>query len=408
MNRLSKPILYLLLLSFIFTACNQSGIPNQTVQLPEADDEAPIQDEVPASESALPDGWPVGVLAADSASETLKLFDLDGNKSGQLAVPGASGLNPESLHVIHSPGDGVALPTVAYRRWAPTQAIMAASDGEPVVLRETDSFVAMTGAPGQAALSFSEATFENQGVRSRLYAVVPENAGSAPPVLENSDDPFGMVLKPVGVTAVSGMPQGVWYTMTAWGIGGVDLVFPITRGLYFYDLTNGERVQALDPERNFQGMSYDLKYAASVQFDMEGKKGMAVHDLGSMESVKFALHPTSDRGAGFATFSPDNRFAAWMEATGSWMPDPPTFAARVRIGEIASGGIVQEIDSTQAAGILGWNRLGRFAPVGWIDDMHVLIEARNENWDEAVLLKYNAQTGEMTNFCTGSFVSFVY
>ncbi len=82
---------------------------------------------------------------------------------------------------------------------------------------------------------------------------------------------MGMVLLPVAVEAAGGQPQGVWYVQTAWGIGGVDLIYPINRGLYFYDLTTGENGMALNPDCNFQGISPDLTLAACIASSYQDK-----------------------------------------------------------------------------------------------------------------------------------------
>jgi hypothetical protein len=397
-----------LVFTILTTGCGLVGNPQADLPAVNNVEEAPPMDEEPVKENTIPDGWPSGVFTVDSEEAILRLYSLDGTQAGELSIPGVESISPEGMHVTSPWVDSTSLPSIVYRQWVPTQSIMSASGGVSEKLRDTTSFLAMTGAPGQPVFAFSEVVFEDQGIRSFLYAVTTENAGSASYVLELIDDPVNMPIMPVGMETVGGQPQGVWYTKTAWGIGGVDLIFPITRGLYFYNLTNGENQQAIDPEHNFQGISPDLAYAASKEFDMEGDKSMLVHHLESGNITRFALNPASDRGAGFAVFSPDSRFAAWMEGEGSLMPDPPTFNARVRIGEVASGGVVQEIDSAAAAAAFGWARVSMMKPVGWIDNLHVLVEARSEDWSQVALLKFNAETGAISNFCPGSFGAFVY
>ena len=407
MNRFTKYLISVLLFAFLINACTQTGNQPSQAALPDANGETPAQDEETISEPDIAEGMPRGVITSSSTDSVLTLYDLSGVESGQIPTPGVMNLYPDYLHAIRPSASG-ALPTVVYKSWEPSQSIMLASGGSVDILRETISFLGMVGAAGQPAFAFSEALFEEEGVHSFLYAVTLDNVGSAAPFYELANDLTGMALKPVGIEAVSGMPQGVWYTKTAWGIGGFDLFFPITRGLYFFDLTNGDNLQVIDPEQSFQGLSPDFSYAASVDFDMEGDKTLQVHQLNTGAVVKFPLNPASDRGAGFAVFSPDNRFTGWMEVEGSWMPDPPTFKSRVRIGEITSGGVVQEVDSPTVADKLGWNRLGIFSPVGWIDNTNLLVEARSENWDEIALMKFNAETGTLSYFCPGSFAAFTY
>jgi hypothetical protein len=102
----------------------------------------------------------------------------------------------------------------------------------------------MVAAPGAPAVAFSEVRINADNFpNGYLYAANPCNLDSVPAFFNLVDDPSYWALKPVGIRTVAGEAQGVWYVKTAWGIGGADLIFPINRGLYFFDLTNGDNVQ---------------------------------------------------------------------------------------------------------------------------------------------------------------------
>lgn len=351
---------------------------------------------------------PAGVFVSADEGASLTLYDPDGMQIAGLLTPGSVFTDPENVHIAGNLPEDESPPPVVYRSWEPDQALMLSEDGAVNKLRDTHSFLALAGAAGKPVLSFSEMTVENNAPRSFLFAAALDTIGTAAPVLELSDDLTGMALKPVGVEASGGEAQGVWYTKTAWGIGGVDLMFHINRGLFFYDINSGENTPVIGEDRNFQGISPDHTFAASVEFDIGGDKSVMIHDLEDDQTLNFPLNPSSDRGAGFVVFSPDSRLAAWLEGEGSIAAQPPNFTARVRAGEISSGGVIQEKDHSAAAALLGWERVSLMKPVGWLDNQSVLIEARGEDWAQVSLLRLNAKTGEMEIFCPGSFAGFVY
>ena len=135
---------------------------------------------------------------------------------------------------------------------------------------------------------------------------------------------------------------------------------------------------------------------------------MRVTNLATGQMVNFPLNPSSDRGAGYAVFSIDGKYAAWLEASGSMIAEPPNFQMRVRVGDIATGAITREIDSTMAAQALGWERAYFMKPVGWLDAQTIVIEVRGSDWNTASLLKYDITSGSLAVLCQGSFAGFAY
>lgn len=371
----------------------------------EGEDSAPPV-ETSAEEILITQLTPTGVMALAEDNISLGVFDHNGTQLAFMQAPGIGSGDTQNLHLAGGWTSG-ALPPLVYRGWEPEQAILQSINGVASTLRATNSFIALAGAGGQPAFAFSEAVFESNNSVSRLYAGTQDSIGSAAAFYEITDVQMGMVLMPVAVEAAGGQPQGVWYVQTAWGIGGIDLIFPINRGLYFYDLTSGENSMALDLNRSFQGISPDQRWAASVEFNSGKEAKMAVQNLETGQSIEFPPNPATDRGAGYAVFSPDGQYVAWLEASGSLTGDPP-FQPRVRVGDLGSGGVVAEADKNEVAQALGWSTVSWLKTAGFLDERTLVIEARGADWGTVSLLKYDFAADRLIFLCQGSFAGFTY
>jgi len=352
---------------------------------------------------------PDGVLINTDNGVGLTYLDTNGQILSEIQTPGIGYVDPDSVAVAGAIIPGQSLPPIIYRSWEPEQALMANTNGQISTLRLTNSFLSLKAAPGQSAIAFSEVMYSPENFpHSFLYAANSINSGNVESFYDLIDEPTYMALMPAGIEAINGEPQGIWYTKTAWGIGGVDLIFPITRGLYFFDLTNGDNLQHIDPDRSFQGISPDLSHAGTVDFDMAGDRAMTVVNLTSSQKTSFTLESTSDRGAGFAVFSPNNKFAAWLEVSGSMVSEPSNFHPRVRIGDIQNGGIVRDLVDTSAAQAINGNQITFMRPAGWLNNETLLVEVRGQDWENVSLLSYNVLSGGLSIFSSGSFAGFGY
>ena len=398
-----------------------SSCQNLTIDLSNENAEAPTTAPSQADESSehedsnaqitnSGDLLPDGVLVNIDEKAELTYLDNNGQFISKIQTPGIGSPDPENVAIAGAIVPGQPLPPIIYRSWEPEQALMANTNSQITTLRKTDSFASLKAASGQSAVAFSEVTYSADNLpHSFLYAGNTTNLGSVGPFYDLIDEPtYMMVLMPVGVESISGEPQGVWYTKTAWGIGGVDLFFPITRGLYFYNLTNGDNLQYIDVDRSFQGISPDLSHAGIVDFDMAGNRAMTVVNLTNNQQISFPLDPSSDRGAGFAVFSPNNQFAAWLEVSGSMVSEPPNFHPLVRIGDIQNGGVVGAVVDTSAAQATNNSTIGFMRPVGWLTNTNLLVEVRGQDWKNASLLRYDVISGEVSIFSSGSFIGFGY
>jgi hypothetical protein len=372
----------------------------------EGDDVAPPV-EVSAEEIRLAKLTPSGVLVFSMDDQLLTLVDPQGTEITTVSLPDIGGSDPRNLHLAGSWAQGQPLPPVIYQAFQPDQAIRLSSGATLIQLPQLDGMVGIAGAAGQPAFAFSRFSYEGGFPISRLHSGTPDSITDAPAFYESQDSQMGMVLMPVAVEAAGNQPQGVWYAQTAWGIGGVDLIYPINRGLYYYDLTTGENRMALNLDRNFQGISPDRKLAASVPFDGGGNKAMAVHDLETGMTTELALNPSTDRGAGYAVFSPDSRYVSWLEASGSLTGDPE-FQPRIRVGDTADVSTLAEMDKIAAAQAAGWEWVSWMKPVGFLNNQTVLVEARGENWATVAVLAFDIASNSMSLFHAGSFSGFAY
>jgi hypothetical protein len=375
---------------------SQAGESNETEDFPA---------EVMVSGDLLPDG----VLVNKDNGVGLTYLDVYGQTLSEIQTPGIGFADPENVAIAGTVIPDGPTPPIIYRSWEPESALMANMNGQISTLRGTNSFLSLKGALGQPALAFSEVIISPDNFpHSFLYAGNTANSDSIESFYDLIDEPTYMALMPVGVEAVSGEPQGVWYTKAGWGIGGADLIFPITRGLYFFDLTNRDNLQFIDADRSFQGISPDLSHAGTVDFDIAGERSMTVIDLTNSQQTSFALDPASDRGAGFAVFSPNNQFAAWLEASGSMISEPSNFHPLVRVVDIQNGGVVRDLVDASAARAINSDQVTFMRPVGWLNDEILLVEVRGQDWGDVSLLRYDAASGKLSTFSSGSFVGFGY
>jgi hypothetical protein len=403
-----------LLLSFAFliSGCGVnlvSATPTPELSAP------PIEGEssAPPLESSLEEiiikkNTPTGICVSDESNDILSCFDVKGNALSTLQVPGIGNSDPQSIHISGPFGASMTPPPVVYLSWEPEQALLVSENGLAAPLRKTSAFLALTGAVGQPDLAFSEVDNENNFPHSYLFTGNLQTLGKAVSFYDLKDAETGMALMPVAVEANGTQAKKIWYTHTAWGIGGADLIYPINRGLSVFDLETSKNTQALGNERNFQGLSPDKTLAGSISFDIKDEHSMRVTDLVTGYMVNFPLNLSSDRGAGYAVFSIDGKYAAWLESSGSMVTEPVNFQTLVRIGDIETGAVTDEIDSILAAQVLGWERVSFMKPVGWMNSQTLVIEARGSDWKTATLIKYDTSSANLTVLCEGSFAGFSY
>ncbi len=399
-------ILHLIILTAACSGPAQTGYSSDELVAP------PVEGESGAptlAATAALDYNPKGLLVDPEDNSGLKFYNTNGQLIQSIDAGGITDPAPGNIFPAGSGTSGELSMPLVYQSWEPAAGLRMMVDNQTSFLRPASAFFSMAGAHGQAALAFSEIQIEENVPHSYLYAGSLDELDTISAFLEWEDQTTQMALMPVAVKAVGSNPKGVWYTHSAWGIGGVDLVFPITRGLFYYDLTSDENLTILDGTRSFQGISPDMKFAGSVAFQPQENISIQATNLVSNQTVDFPLKTGSQRGAGYAVFSPDNQYIAWMEGSGSLASDPADFQAVVRVGSLTSGNVEIEVDSAAAAQqIPGVGEVNFLKPVGWLDGQSLLMEAKAFDWTKTYLLRLNLYDRTTKLFCAGSFVSFIY
>ena len=115
------------------------------------------------------------------------------------------------------------------------------------------------------------------------------------------------------------------------------------------DAIENERFQPL-------GLSPDLNWVAYAGADSGFVNGeiprLTLYNLYTTVGINIPINPASDRGAGYAVFSPDNQFVAWMEGAGWLMAEVPDFHSKVVIADI-NGNIIAEVRDHALASVTG-------------------------------------------------------
>lgn len=379
-------------------------IPTPTVKpagITEIPSTAPEPTAVPTS---VPGYLPNGFVSDTHDGIGLTFFNLAGSPITELRTPGWFGGSSEYVHVAGSLPQGPVLVPLVYFTFENAGAIQMNTNDQISTLVSAPSFVSLAGAAGQPVVAYSTAEFDDNGLHDKLY-VGSLDSLPGPPVIDLID-PESWAIKPLVVTAANGQPLGVWYTYAAWGIGG-DIVFEPRNGLYYLDLASGQSNELLDRNHNPSSLSFDQTWVAYSPVNWDTPQPLSIRNLSTGENYTIPLIPESDRGAGNATFSPDNQYVAWMEGSGYMMAEVPNFYATIRIAT-TSGAHLADIRDSDLNGIAGSGEVQWVVPAGWLDQSTLILEVRFENWDEAALIRVNYDGAGLAYLAPGSFIGFLY
>ena len=303
-------------------------------------------------------------------------------------------------------GDLSAVPVVYFSAEGPSGGTgtewlrIVAGNADPVWI-SVSQFFAMAGASGQPVLAYSTLDFEENQPRSRLYAGSLQTLPGASPLF-NIADPDGYMVRPLAVDAEAGSLKGVWYTMSAWGIGG-DIVFEPRKGMKYLDMTNGMVNEILNRDMAAWDVSPDRTWVAYSTISGP----VSVLNRRTGETFTYPLLPDSNRGAGNACISPDGLYVAWMEGSGWTMAENPDFHASIRIATTA-GVHLTDIPQTAFDNVASSEKISWIEPVGWLDGQTLIVQARFQDWSSAALLRVNFDGSNPLYLATGTFVTFLY
>jgi hypothetical protein len=254
------------------------------------------------------------------------------------------------------------------------------------------------------AFSYGTIALSGDGAQNDLYVAKSQSLGNTPAVVSERD-PRGFGIFPVSAVCGEGQPGGVWYAHMPYGIGG-DIVFPPYSGLYRFNAGDSSKTLILDENQRFSGISPDQNLVAYSP--RENNTILYILDVKKNSQVSIQTLPGSDRGAGYAVFSPDGSRVAWLEGSGFQMSETPNFQGIIRI---APSDVNVQLDKQKTdaefGAAVGLPKLW-VKPVAWLDNTNLLVEGRGESWDMAYLLKLNTDTGAITLFAKGAFLDLVY
>ncbi len=400
-----------ILLILILSSCNLVSIlPDDIPQLVDANSAEQDQtDQNSNQESSTESGTnklPKLILVDTGDEYGLTLFNLQGQPITELKTPGRGYTSSNNVHIAGPIPEGQIMTPLVYHSFENPESLLVNVNDSISTLVETPTFYGMVGAPGEAFIAYSVYEPTGESVHSDLYLGNLETLPANGPVysLDNNTDYF--VVNPLGITTESGIATKIWYTLSAWGIGG-DIIYPVNQSLYSFDMTNGNTIQHLDKNCSVQGLAQDFVWAACRTGDSNGNQGYFIQNLENGNAISFLLDPSSSRGAGFGIFLPDDAYIAWLEASGSHMAEAPDYHSRIRIG-LTGGGIVYDQTDTAIASALSVGSIPYMKPVGWLDTQTLLAEVNLDDYGNTALITIDISNGSIHKIIDGSFIAFAY
>ena len=396
-------------LTLAFPACNlitieidNGGSSEDQVITIQEDQTSTVQQQTETSSYLLPKY----ILVDTGDEESLTYVDLQGQTIAVMQTPGIGYGSASQVHVAGSSTLGVNNIPLVYHSFTNPESLLVNSNNSISSLVDTPMFYGLAGAPGEAIIAYSVYEPTSESVHSDLYLGTLETLPTTGPIHSTDDKDSYRVMNPLAISTESGIATGIWYTFSAWGIGG-DIIFPVNQSLFYFDMTSGNNYEFIGDSCNVQGLSQDFTWAACRGSTSDGSPTYTIENFVPGNSVSFPLDPSSDRGAGYGTFSPDGLYVAWLEASGSNMAEVPNYHSRIRIG-MTSGGIIYDQDDTALSQALGGGTIPYMQPVGWLDTHNVLVEAYLDNYLIASLIRINIVDGSITKIAEGTFIAFVY
>jgi len=157
-----------------------------------------------------------------------------------------------------------------------------------------------------------------------------------------------------------------------WGVGNIN--FAPYNGLYYFKFSDRSVTEYLASSDRLAGFSPDQTRVA-FNPGAGGQPGgpginLTLRDLVTCQEAVIPFHPQTNLGGGFVSFSPDNQFLSWLEATG-----PNNMEAQMRLrAATTDGGIFVDSDFPGLSGLAGGEIPSYIKPVGWLANHLLLLE----------------------------------
>lgn len=383
-------------------------VPSEPEIQPTALDAQPMDTEEPPSVPEISQGFPIGFAATVGETMAIAFYDLSGNTLGTINITAMLNGPSNYMHIAGPFSGNPQQVPVAFLTSGPQGAVNQYSNGEITTVIPMADVQHLRGVPGQNAYVYATVAWNGEALVSRFYPqTATEGAGTW---FWERIDPESWSMVPLAVQGENNELHRLFYTLEPWGIGG-DIVYPPRRGLYRLDLDTRENIQILTDDINPIGLSTDNTLVAYTQRNNNIQSGetadIIILNQPNHSTVPIDLAPESNRGGGYAVFSPDNQYAAWMEGSGWSMAETPNFHTRVRIANM-SGEIQADVPDIDFAYITGDSTARWVVPKGWVDGQYLLVEVIGDNWNEPSLVVMRFDGSDMTQIGSGQFLSFLY
>ncbi len=402
-------ISFFILLALILSACGTINI--QTNNSPTAavinapeDEQAQTAGDNSASSPSYK--LPKTILVDTDDGYGLTFFSLQGQPITELKTLGIGYGSSKYVHIAGTIPEGPIMTPLVFHSFENPESLLVNINDSISTLVKTPMFYGMVGAPGEAYIAYSVYNPVDNLVHSDLYMGDLETLPTNGPIYSFDNDTDFSVINPVGIQTDAGVAIKVWFTFSAWGIGG-DIIYPVNNSLYSLDMTTGDVVQHLDKNCSLQGLSQDFTWAACRTGDGNGNYGYFTQNLVNGGMFSFQVDPSNNRGAGYGAFSPDDLYVAWIEASGTHMAETPNYHSHLRVG-LTGGGIVYDQADINLAAALGVGSISFMKPVGWIDTQTLLVEISVDNSANSFLITVNISNGSVSQLISGSFIAFAY
>ncbi len=344
-------------------------------------------------------------------TESMIFYNTDGLTLGELLTPLGG-----NVHAAGNYQGTLAFPLVfqSYEQGGQKQFIDLNSGSTPanpggqvsrlVSLEDRAMLAGLVGVPGEPVIFYIDFLPVESTLRSQFVLGTIETLPTAAPLftMKSNESSYW---KPVAIQMKDGIPSGLWFTRSPWGIGG-EIVFPYTEGLSFYDLSSKTFFEVLPSEDRFISISVDQTWAA-FSTHSQTPPGFFIFPLEGGEPTLLASLPESDRGAGNGIFSPSNKYIAWREVRGSVLDD--NFQQMIRIATL-DGQVLGEYKDVPFYKATELTEKGSaILPVGWLDDENLLVQVTTAaKFGKGMVVKVNVTTGELSLFARGFFAGLFY
>lgn len=350
---------------------------------------------------------PKGLFVSTHDTPGISYYNLDGQFIAEIKIPYLTDPNNRISYIVFagSIASGVSQIPVVY--WTNNQeaALMVTKNGQSTVLLNEENVSGLASAPGEEVLAYATTDSLNNKFFHELFVGTLDSIQGSNAIISQPADCF-CTLTPLLVKTDNDTIQGVWYTISPTGLGGMG--FYPNKGLYYYDIARAEIKQILDSQQNFHSLAQDQSMAAIMDDSDRVNRKLKIIDLNTNASQIIPLDPSSTNGGGGEKFSPDNHLIAWEEASGTTMSDTPDFHSRLRVARLGdSPEVIYDLTDAAIGESLGFSNVLYVTPIGWLDQQTLLIQASGQD-NFSVIAKLDIPSGTLSSLIKGSFIGFAY